>query len=123
MRGLWSEALSEVYRIIIYVPLYNLYFKGPTALGFWGGAAPEDICFLLTGTTSVFWTTHSDECTLLIQQHFNSFLVIIQLFLYILMWFRILQSMSFYMTVTKPILKELKQLQHMTITHVHEVVN
>lgn len=107
-----------VYRLLIYMPLHAIYYQGPTMLGFWGGASREDICFLLTGTSSVFWTLHMDECLHLTEQRFQAFVTTILFVLYTCTWIRVVNILTFHVTVTQPILREIRKMRETTITQI-----
>ena len=109
--------------LFIYTPLRALYFRGSTTLGFWGGASHEDICFSLTGTTSVFWTMHMDECQHLIEQRFDAFSTTVLFILYTLTWMRVLNLITVHFTVTQPILREIRHLRTITIKQLCNCIN
>ena len=56
------DGLMQLYTQLVGSPLHTLYFRGPTMLGFWSGAAQEDICYSLTGTSAVFWIQNHAQC-------------------------------------------------------------
>jgi hypothetical protein len=102
--------------LIIHNPLRTLYFNGPTALGFWGGALPQDICFSLTGTPSVFWAQHVQECMRLCEHKFDAFAVIITFGVYVALVFRCVEAVAMHLCFTRPILCELRRRRKTRIT-------
>jgi hypothetical protein len=81
----WSSIIEWVRHVLVLAPLRALYLKGPSVgeYGFWGGAAPDDICAALTGSPSSFWRTSPLECERLIDARFESFEVSLFSVLYI----------------------------------------
>jgi len=96
-------------RVFVHNPLRTLYFNGPTALGFWGGALPQDVCFLLTGTPSTFWTEHMDECMRLCEQKFDAFAVVITFGMYVALVLKCVEAVTMHLCFTRPILCELRR--------------
>ena len=96
---------------MVWEPLHTLYFRGPTSLGFWGGAAEEDICFTLTGTTSLFWIQHMDECTTLTHQKFDAFTTVVMFVFYFTTLYRLCTVLAFHVCFTQPILRELRDMR------------
>ena len=111
-----SGAIRLIHTTFIRQPLYSLYFNGPESLGFWGGAAPEDICFSLTATPSSFWQTNPIQCTNLCEQKFGAFSTFINFALYAVTLFRLANGIMFHVCFTRPVLSELKRLQG-RVTH------
>lgn len=70
---------ESLFNVIIVRPLARLYLDGPTKVGFWGGARPEDICAQLSNIKGSFWASSDEtqaECIDLIERHFSSWLVL-----------------------------------------------
>ena len=103
------QFVHHAHNVFIKNPLRTLYFHGPTALGFWGGAATHDICFSLTNTPSNFWEIHPLDCQQLCEQKFNAFSVAIIFIMYIVVGLRVLEAVTFHMCFTRPILTELRK--------------
>lgn len=79
------SALGAAVATTIVHPLARLYLDGPTLLGFWGGASADSICSRLTGVDANFWSLSDDgreECEKVIQQHFNSWMVLASTIVY-----------------------------------------
>jgi len=67
--------------------LRQLYLRGPTYLGFWGGADAEDICADLTGTPSRTWRVDIASCADIIERRYQSFRVLVSFaFLCVVLW-------------------------------------
>ncbi len=103
--------LRALHATLIRQPLYNLYFLGPDTLGFWAGAAPEDICFSLTATPSSFWRQNPIECTMLCEQKFTGFCTFVNFVMYAALLVRVLNAAVFHLCFTRPVLGELKRMR------------
>jgi hypothetical protein len=101
----WARAL---HALLITNPLHQLYFHGPSTLGFWNSAPPEDICSTLTGTPSYFWSTHVEQCAELREQKFRSFSVGVNFIVYSYILLRCLNGFMFHLSFTRPVLQELR---------------
>lgn len=76
-------------------PLKRLYFHGPDnivfGLGFWQGVSQSEICAKIKNTSERTWEKLPQECELLTDQLFQSFLVTIET----LLWFYLLIQILF----------------------------
>lgn len=66
----------------ISAPLRSLFYKGPAWLGGWQGRAEADMCAEMTGSPATFWITHAAECGDIVENHFQSFQVVVQIVVY-----------------------------------------
>lgn len=71
--------LRIVFRYTIEWPLRLLYFHGPSisAIGFWNGMSPEQICHVLTNSKLPhdFWYRSEEDCYAMVERQYWSFLV------------------------------------------------
>ena len=104
------DIVKAVHSTCVRQPLRELYFKGPEKLGFWGGAAIEDICFSITSTPSLFWQQHTIQCYEICEQHFTSFFTIINFGLYCGIMLKIVNALVFHVCITRPMIQELRQI-------------
>jgi hypothetical protein len=66
-------------------PFTQLYLRGPTALGFWGGLPLSNVCARLTQTDTNFWARSDDaalECQLTIDREIDAWLMVLAALLY-----------------------------------------
>jgi hypothetical protein len=79
-----NNIFYRLYRKLILNNIARLYIFGPrfAGFGFWQGRSPEQICESITESSSSFWKLNMDECNRLINQHFNSYVVLIEFILY-----------------------------------------
>ena len=103
--------VSHLVKTFITQPLSTLYFNGPTTLGFWGGATPQDICFSLTGTTSSFWASQPEQCTQLTNQKFEAFTTVVMFLFYTLFIYRLFNILTLHVCFTQPVLRELRAMR------------
>ena len=75
------KALHTSYITFIVYPLSQLYLRG-----FWSNLPMIDICAHLTSHRSDFWSQHFDECLLIVENNFDSWLVYALFILYLGMW-------------------------------------
>ena len=76
-----AYGVSVLTAMLVTRPAADLYLNGPTALGFWGGMDPEDICARLTGTNSNMWLDENGPtraCTDVISTRFTSWMIFIR---------------------------------------------
>jgi hypothetical protein len=82
LRGtLVGQVLYTSYVAVVVYPLQQLYIRG-----WWNGRPMEDICAHLTNHQSKFWIQHPEECAIVIENNFDSWLVYTQFALYALTW-------------------------------------
>lgn len=103
------QGFQWLHTTLIHNPLYSLYFKGPENIGFWGGAAREDICFSLTTSPSSFWQENPIQCNILCEQRFEAFITLINFIIYSVIMVRLVNGIVFHLCFTRPVLKELRQ--------------
>lgn len=103
--------LRLIHTTLIRQPLHSLYFDGPESVGFWGGAANEDICFSLTATPSGFWQENPLQCSRLCEQKFEAFATFINFAVYTVVLLRFVNAIVFHMCFTRPVLCELRRVQ------------
>lgn len=119
---IWLEhVVYHAHYVFIEKPLQQLYFNGPAihGYGFWGGLAREDMCASVTpGTSAVFWATHTQDCDVLLRQHFLAFLTAVEFLTYAFYLYRILSWFFFRTFVMNPTLSRLERLveAHATTT-------
>jgi len=104
----WVQALHETF---ITRPLRQLYFNGPSGLGFWDGTSWEDICFSISGTPSSFWVSHMDPCLKMCEQKFFSFGTAVNFIVYSYILIRGVNGLMFHFSFTRPVLRELAHLR------------
>ncbi len=76
----WAgRSVYTVYWFLFHYPLQQLYLRG-----YWQSRTPEDICASITQYKADFWHEHPVECDELIYNHFDSYLVWIQMAAYVL---------------------------------------
>jgi len=90
-----KQTTSFVYRVYQYVvvwPLSHLYFFGPAfqGYGFWQGRTATAICAQLTPSAEEFWQKQPLECQRIIDTHFYSLLVPLEIGFYFYAWYVIL---------------------------------
>ena len=71
MRAVVSAAVVQ--------PFTQLYLRGPTALGFWGGLPLPNVCARLTRTDSDFWVRTSEseqECRQTIDREIEAWITV-----------------------------------------------
>jgi hypothetical protein len=108
--------LTTVHHSMILMPLKKLYFHGPLfhGYGFWGGTPHEDMCASLSpGTAASFWLKNSDECSRIVDQHFEAFVVCIQLLLYTVTLYKLGSWCFMRYFVIQPTLTHIEQLLSM----------
>lgn len=113
--SLWAW-LFHIHTLAIQQPLRSLYFRGPEALGFWGGAAIEDICYSLTATPSTFWTQHMQQCMQLCEQKLDAFTTAVNFVIYFVILVRLVNGLMFHVCFTRPVLAELRRMREPTPT-------
>lgn len=71
------ETYVRLYSWIVWLPLMQLYLKGPTlhGYGFWNGKADRDICAQLSNLSSDAFHRDPYSCFRLLFQHVDSFLI------------------------------------------------
>jgi hypothetical protein len=110
------SVLATLHHSMISLPLKQLYFHGPLlhGYGFWGGTPHEDICAALSpGTAASFWLKNSDECTRIVDQHFDAFLISIQFLLYTVTLYKLVSWCFVRYFVIQPTLTHIEQLLSM----------
>ncbi len=123
MYSIISRALAQGYVTLIDAPLRALYFRGPVALGFWGGASPEDICYTLTGTSASFWTQHGAQCAQLCDQKFDTIHTTLHFAVYVVILYRLVNALIFYVCFTRPVLWELRELSRPRVSSIRSMLN
>ncbi len=90
--SLVMQGSMYLYDTLLVSPMHRLYFKGPDlnsfgfiTLGFWKGKSEQSICSHLTSIPESHWMQHPDECDVLLQRHFDAFLVMVETALYVFM--------------------------------------
>ena len=64
--------------------------RAPSWAGGWEGKSQEEICAVLTPrTTPEFWGVNTPECELIVNNHFNSFLVVGYMVLFCVCLYRV----------------------------------
>lgn len=79
-----SLSLHSLYNASVQHPLRRLYRTGPNlrGIGFWRNASDVDICATLTNVDAQFWRTHRERCAQVIEEDFQSYLVVLETLLY-----------------------------------------
>jgi len=113
--------LSATLTYLIVNPLREYYMHAPTWAGGWEGKTAEEICAILAHrTTPEFWSTNTNilECETMVHNHFNSFLVVGYMILFLFCIYKIISALSqcanlFMMRryVTEPILQTIEALK------------
>jgi hypothetical protein len=83
-----SIIVHRLYLIGVLWPLQQLYHRG-----FWNGRPLTDICAQLTQHRSEFWRDHLDECLLVIDNNFDSWLVWMHFAFYVLAWLLLVRGL------------------------------
>jgi hypothetical protein len=82
-----TSTAASVASFLILRPMVNLYLRGPTMLGFWGGADLHDICQQLTGSPSRHFISDNGtvvpQCIELIETRFYSWVILSQTIIYV----------------------------------------
>ena len=88
-------------------PLYTLFRKGPllNGFGFWGGKSDSEICSVLTNVDSKIWIDNSEQCSELIQRHYESFSVSLYTLLSFFFIMKCFHCISTYIFIVRPITK------------------
>ena len=80
VRGWVAWGLREVVATTVVRPFTQLYLRGPTALGFWGGLPAANVCARLTKTDTNFWLRSDEnihECTATIDREINAWMTVL----------------------------------------------
>lgn len=93
--------------------------RAPSWAGGWEGKSQEEICAVLTPrTTPEFWGVNTPECELIVNNHFNSFLVVGYMVLFCVCLYRVINTISSWAQlsmirrhVTEPILQTIESLK------------
>lgn len=95
-----------------YNPLYILYRKGPSfnGFGFWCGKSNIEICSILTNTNMLLWNSNDDQCIDIITRHYESFEIMVHIFLLFTTVYKVLSYISTYITIIRPIQQTLYTL-------------
>jgi hypothetical protein len=107
------SVLTFVHHAVVVAPLKQLYFQGPVlhGYGFWGGVATEDMCASMTpGTTAAFWFKNKDDCSHLVDLHFQSFLISVQTIIYLVTLYKLVNMFFFRTFVLRPALSQMQEL-------------
>lgn len=101
--------VAVVHHVAVAAPMHKLYFQGPTmhGYGFWGGAAPEDICAAVSNTSALFWMGHPGQCELVLLQHFTAFLVAVEVAGYVYAAYRMVSWASTQYFIVRPAIAKL----------------
>ena len=108
--------VSTLHHSMILMPLKQLYFHGPLlhGYGFWGGTPQEDMCAALSpGTAAGFWLKNHEECSRIVDQHFEAFLVCIQVLLYGMTLYKLVSWCFMRYFVIQPTLTHIEHLLSM----------
>ena len=102
-----------LYDTLVWRPLRRLYLQGPSffGVGFWGGAAPPDVCAQLSTVPAAFWAEHPGECEDVVTQHLQSFVVAVETALCAWVAYRTISAGFWHWTVVRPIVHELRALR------------
>lgn len=87
----WVSSLSRsLFDMLLLDRLFHLYLNGPrfSGWGFWGGLAQEDICCEISHVEARFWAAHPTECEYLIMRRFDSFYLLWELGMYLLILYK-----------------------------------
>lgn len=92
---------------LIFAPLHQLYFNGPSigGIGFWSGAASEDICSSISNVPAGFWSGNMNECEALLHKRFIAFVIA---FIWVTCGIVILKAFNLtihYYFITRPLLQ------------------
>src|SRR5689334_7700548 len=115
-----SSILLWAYDSILVTPLHRLYFDGPDFksfgifdFGFWKGQDPASICSQLTTVSQKHWEQHPEECTDLLDRHFNAFLVLVETLMYGFVIYKVYKC-SNQRYFPDPLIVELRELRKLT---------
>ena len=114
---LFKNILHEIYNFIILNPLKKLYFNGPYKIGFWQGLPNEDICSVITKTSSDIWRQVPDKCTQILRRNFESFHIMIVALLYSIILYRFFNYIYYKFFILPSLLKTLKKLKTPILTN------
>ena len=84
--------------------LEYIYRNGPSLrffhieFGFWNGLQLIDICSQLSGQSSLFWNKNINECQQLFEQKQHGFVVMIEIFIILLLGYKILRFLLLLVT-------------------------
>lgn len=84
-----TKTAYQVYHYLFVWPLSHLYFFGPAiqGYGFWQGRGAASICAQLTPSNEEFWKQQPAECQRIIDTHFYSFIVPLEIGCYFYLWY------------------------------------
>lgn len=121
IRVVTSMAASVAYFAIIN-PMAQLYLRGPTVFGMWGGQDLSDICAQLTGSNSRNYLTDdgsvSQHCIELIENRFYSWVILFQTIVYIYIMLTILRCV---LQTTKHYVIPQVEKKNTSVTHLERI--
>jgi len=84
-----------LYSLFFVRPLAIIYVSAPSwgVLGMWGGDAAEDICTKITTVGSAHWVRNEEnmqKCLEIIDAKFQGFLLIVQVFILVFIFYKVL---------------------------------
>jgi hypothetical protein len=83
-----KQSFLTIYNVLIINPLRDLYMNGPAPL-FWHGLSPAEICHTMSPLASVaFWEQNERECSMQIDNKFNTILYILHYAMYFFVLYR-----------------------------------
>jgi hypothetical protein len=90
-----EKFLSNIYDWLIIEPLRRLYIYGPSVynIGFWEGKEESEICQVITNHKQIFWEQNENECHTLITNRFQSFKTTVEVCIYFVLMFRLLNML------------------------------
>lgn len=109
--------MQTVVQFFIFDPLRVLFLRGPSMLGFWGGAAVSDICASMTQVAASFWDQHPAQCLDIIDQKVDTLLVGIVFLFCVMVVYRVLTAITFHVCFTRPVIQEIRHLLTHTTPH------
>ena len=103
-----SLAFQHVSSMLLY-PFWQMYRRGPTRLGCWGGMSNADICMQISaGSSASFWEMHPEECRNIIDKNFDSFAVTTGFFVYGILLYKIASLIWWRYFVVTPVLRDIR---------------
>ena len=109
--NLFKSVVYKVYEKIIIKPLNNIYFKGPSFLGFWEGKVNYDICAEVSGVSALFWEKNTDECVHILSHKSAAFVELVSFGLYVFLLYYVMNIIALQLFVIYPIKKQIQCFQ------------
>ena len=108
----FQNLFFSIYDVIVIGPFRRLYFQGPeiSGFGFWQGRPSNEICSMITGVSGDLWIKNMYECEDLLDRKFVSFVILVEIVLYVYVVYKIFQLLTIRFLFVHPIVQKLEAL-------------